>query len=294
MWEGEVGENPALGAPGSNDYMGLIASTTNQAIGWKASKLQGLSEKEEADLCKEYRPLVLSLAARYSGKGIDFDELKAAGQLGVARALRRFDPNLGYAFGAYAKPWVMGEITSLFKPTKDALSFGHAQSLNAPIGDDEDGNAIEFMDRVADEALPAISHDLSALSGYDRHIIEARLAGETLAEIGKELGISAERVRQREVRARSKIKGITASECLRDLVRRGERKDVIRFPVEHTRRWSASRDREPTKHEYREPKPSREIVHHRANAARLAELRGNEPIRGTRDLGPVIHAWGRS
>ena len=33
MWEGEMGRNPALGAPGSNTYAGLIASSTNKEIG---------------------------------------------------------------------------------------------------------------------------------------------------------------------------------------------------------------------------------------------------------------------
>ena len=281
MWE-EMERSPALAAPGSNNYTGLIASSTNQSIGAKASNHQALSEKEEADLCKKYRPLVLSLVARYSGRGIDFDELEAAGQLGLTRALRKFDPDRG-PFGSYAKHWVRGEITALFKPTSDLFSCRRV-SLTVQHNDDERSHQRD----VADEA-PFIAPDLSALSERDRHIVESRASGGTLAEIGKDLGISAERVRQLEVRARSQIKGSIASQCLSDLTQRGK---VIRFPLERTRRFAEFRDSEPPKHVYCEPKVSREVAHHRANAPRLSDLRGNEPLRSRRGLGPVIHGWG--
>ena len=284
MWE-EIERSPVLATPGSNTYAGLIASSTNQSFGAKVGNRQVLSEKEEADLCKKYRPLVLSLAARYSGRGIAFDELEAAGQLGLTRALRKFDPARG-SFGAYAKPWVRGEITALFKPTSDLFSCRRV-SLSVHHNDDERSHQRD----VADEA-PVIAPDLDALSDRDRHIIESRAAGETLAEIGKQLGISSERVRQLEVRARSQVKGTIASRCISELTQRGK---VIRFPAERTRRLAEFRDREPPKHVYREPEASRKMIHHRANAPKLAALRGGQPIRNAngRYGGPIIHQWGR-
>ena len=108
MYEPEEGWNPVLAAPGSNTYIGLLASSTHQTIGAKASNHQGLSEKEKEALCREYKPLVLSEAVKQSGKGIEFEELLAAGQLGLARALEKFNPGSG-SFGAYARYWIHGE-----------------------------------------------------------------------------------------------------------------------------------------------------------------------------------------
>ena len=292
MW-GEVevwGEirSPVLAAPSFDNYRGLIASTTNQSIGAKVSKIQELPGRELNDLCKQYEPLVKNLAARYMGKGIEFEDLRAAGLLGLARALPKFDPDRGVTLGIFARHWIRGEMTALFK-SNDPLASGRASSLTVVNTDDEDGSSHQ---RDVAAPAPTIVPDLGALAETDRYIIESRLRGETLAEIGKALGISSERVRQREVRARSKIKGIIASECLSDLTKRGE---AIRLPGEHTRREVDFRDREPPKHTHWEPKPSRKILHHRANASRLADLRGNKPLRNPRGPygGPVIHGWGR-
>src|SRR5262249_33708065 len=102
--------------------------------------------------------------------------------------------------------------------------------------------------------------------------------GETLAAIGKTLGLTPERVRQREERARHRTKGAIASQCISELTRRGK---VIKFPEERRRRLAEFRDRPSPKHTYREPQPSKELLRHRSNASRLAAARG-EPS-----------AWGR-
>jgi RNA polymerase sigma factor (sigma-70 family) len=285
MYEHEGGRNPVLGAPGSNNFAGLIASSTNQTIGTKGSNHQGLSEKEAEALCREYKPLVLSEASKQRGKGIEFDELLAAGQLGLARALKKFNPGSG-SFGAYARYWIHGEITALFKSTADIFSL---KRKSLTILDDNESKS--HQRDVADESAPAIVLDLSALSEEDRHIVEARNRAETLSAIGKALGLSAERIRQREERARSQIKGNIASQCVSDLTQRGK---VIKFPEERRRRLAEFPDRPPPKHVYREPQPSKQLARHRRNAGPLAELRGNSPLRNPNGPygGPVIHDWG--
>jgi hypothetical protein len=67
MWEGKE-RNPVLAAPGSNNFVGLIASTSNQTIGAKTTQHQALSEKEADALCREYTPLVLSQASKQKGQ----------------------------------------------------------------------------------------------------------------------------------------------------------------------------------------------------------------------------------
>ena len=126
VW-GEI-RSPVLAAPSSANYRGLIASTTNQSIGAKVGKLQELPERELNELCKEHEPLIKSLAASYMGKGIAFEDLMAAGLLGLAKALPKFDPHLGFTLGAFARHWIRGEMTALFK-SNDPLALGRAKSL---------------------------------------------------------------------------------------------------------------------------------------------------------------------
>src|SRR4029079_5942760 len=134
----------------------------------------------------------------------------------------------------------------------------------------DDNESKSHQRDVADESSPAIVLDLCAICEKDRHIIEARNRGETLAAIGKTLGLSAERIRQREERARSQIKGNIASQCVSDLTQRGK---VIKFPEERRRRLAEFRDSPPPKHIYREPELSKQLARHRKHAAALAELR---------------------
>ena len=195
------------------------------------------------------------------------------------------------AFGAYARPWIKGEITALFK-SNDPLASGHAKSLTIWHDDDDHDDDDGGHQRDVAAPAPTIAPNLSALSDRERHIIEARARAETLTEIGKELGISAERVRQLKARALPKIKGGVASACISDLTKRGK---VIRFPIERTRHYAEFRDREPPEHIYREPPPSRQLVHHRANSPHLAELRGNKPFRRWKGPygGAIVVSWAR-
>jgi RNA polymerase sigma factor (sigma-70 family) len=277
MW-GEIERSPVLAAPSFNHCIGTTSSTI-LIDGEDDEKTQAAN-----DLCLSYLPLAYKIAGRYREKGVSIEELRSAGVTGLVLASRKFNPDRG-AFGSYAEYWIKGEITALFK-SNDALALGCTKSLSIWHDDDDRGHQ-----RDVAAPAPTIAPDLGALAEADRNIIQARDRGETLAEIGKVLGISPERVRQREARARSRIKGIITSECLSDLTKRGK---VIRLPGEHTRRTVEFRDKEPPKHTTGEPKPSREIIHHRANASRLAALRGNEPIRNARGPygGPVIHSWG--
>jgi len=283
MWgeieiRGEIKQSPVLAAPSFNDGIGTTSSTIT---------IHGEDDEETQaanDLCLSYLPLAYKIAGRYRDKGVNIEELHSAGVTGLVLASRKFNPHRG-AFGSYAEYWIKGEITALFK-SNDALALGCTKSLTLWHSDDDRGHQ-----RDVAAPSPTIAPDLGALAEADRNIIQARDRGETLAEIGKVLGISPERVRQREARARSKIRGIITSECLSDLTKRGE---VIRHPREHTRRWAEFRDKEAPKHICFELRPSREILHHRANASRLAGLRGNEPIRNASGPygGPVIHSWG--
>ena len=81
-------------------------------------------------------------------------------------------------------------------------------------------------DTLIDELAPPVSIDASDLTGRERRIVVARAEGETLAAIGKEEGVSKERVRQLHRKAQRKLNsgGNVAQTCIRSLLsRRGYR-----------------------------------------------------------------------
>jgi RNA polymerase sigma factor (sigma-70 family) len=261
MWA-EMERSPMLAAPGFKDYgkqlggpVGGISEELNQA----------LSEAQFA-LVSSYLPLAWALTKKYHGLGVSHDELRAGAEDGLINAALKFDPGRGH-FPSYARPCIRGSILSLFKRRKlDALN--RADSTETPISGRDGKYAGTIGDRLVGPCIATVAPDLSALSETDRTIVQAREKGETLREIGKQLGISSERVRQREVKARPRIRALV----------------VVEFS-----------DRSPPAHAYCEPKPSKEITRHRVLAHRLAGLRGNAPLRRTNGPfgGPVIHAWGR-
>jgi RNA polymerase primary sigma factor len=55
--------------------------------------------------------LVVALADRYTGRGLEVPELVREGSLGLARAVERFDPARGYRFAAYATWWIRQAMT---------------------------------------------------------------------------------------------------------------------------------------------------------------------------------------
>ncbi len=59
--------------------------------------------------------LVHSIANRFKGRGIEYDDLFSAGCLGLVKAIDRFDGNRGLCFSTYAVPLIMGEIKGLFR-----------------------------------------------------------------------------------------------------------------------------------------------------------------------------------
>jgi RNA polymerase sigma factor (sigma-70 family) len=210
MWE-QTERSPALAAPGSSNFVRLIASTSSETSGATDENFQGLSDKEANNLCAQYSDLAKSIAWDYRGKGIDQNELQSAADTGLVLASRRCGPDQVFSFGAYARYWIKGEITALFKKqVRNPLS--KADSI-------EDWN--EQQKNECDESAPALSLDLSKLTPKERTIIEARSGEQTLQAVGNELGLSAERVRQIETRAAKKLrKGNIALACIRDLTRR--------------------------------------------------------------------------
>jgi RNA polymerase sigma factor (sigma-70 family) len=216
MYLDTVERSPALATPGSGEF-GLAGNrSTTQKNGTARGKLQA-----ENALCERYLPLAYAIAGRYRDKGIDIEDLRAAGLTGLVRASRKFDSERGVPFGGYAKPWIRGEITALFKH----LSRNPAASADA----------LDVAADVPDECRPALGLDLTSLTNKEREVIQARSRGETLRDVGNKLRLSGERIRQIECRATEKLREkrgrIDALACIRDLLRRGGRTERCRRPL---------------------------------------------------------------
>ncbi len=72
-----------------------------------------MSDKDK--LAQLHLGLVHAGCKRFSGKGIEYEELYAAGCLGLTKAINNFDDSRGLQFSTYAFPVIMGEIKRLFR-----------------------------------------------------------------------------------------------------------------------------------------------------------------------------------
>jgi len=75
--------------------------------------------------------LVVSIAKRFQGRGIPFEDLIAEGNVGLVRAVERFDPSVGVAFSTYATWWIRQAIFRAFEKIPRAIRLpGHiAESM---------------------------------------------------------------------------------------------------------------------------------------------------------------------
>ena len=82
-------------------------------------------------IVRENTPLVHSVAARFKGRGVEYDDIFQAGCIGLFKAAERYDETLGTAFSTYAVPVIIGEIRMLFR-AGGAVKVGRSmKALNA-------------------------------------------------------------------------------------------------------------------------------------------------------------------
>lgn len=75
--------------------------------------MENLSEADR--LVSENTGLVHACARKFTGRGVEYDDLYSCGCIGLVKAAKRFEPERGFKFSTYAVPVILGEIKLLFR-----------------------------------------------------------------------------------------------------------------------------------------------------------------------------------
>ena len=263
MYLNEIGFSPLLSADEEKHYARLALSGDEA----------GRKRMIESNL-----RLVVKISRRYLNRGLTLLDLIEEGNLGLIRAVEKFDPDRGFRFSTYATWWIRQtieraimnqtrtirlpihvvkelnvylraarelsqkldhepsaeEIAELLeKPVADVKRMlklnERVTSIDAPLGHDSERTVVETVadTKVSDPAellqdnnmRASINNWLDDLSEKQREVIMRRFGlrgheSATLEQVGAEIGLTRERVRQIQVEALRRLKEIMRSEGL--------------------------------------------------------------------------------
>src|SRR5258705_5713201 len=96
----------------TDSFRPVPAAPATQQTHPQSTKRRAVSPREIERLVEEARNLVPMFARRYLGRGVPFEDLVGAGNLGVVEAAYRFDAGRGVKFGTYASWWIRKAIVN--------------------------------------------------------------------------------------------------------------------------------------------------------------------------------------
>jgi RNA polymerase primary sigma factor len=155
--------------------------------------------------------LVVSIAKKRVGPSNNFFELVSDGNMSLIRAVEKFDYSRGFKFSTYASWAIMKNFARTIpeeKTRRDRFVTGHEEMFEAAADHRTDEREFENDHKRNQEAVQGM---LGRLNDRERQILVSRygIGGadeQTLEQLGRELGITKERVRQIESRAQEKLR----------------------------------------------------------------------------------------
>ena len=191
----------------------------------KTSDLDRIEELQEEALnvknqvIRSNLRLVVSIAKRHVGPSNNFFELVSDGNMSLIRAVEKFDFSRGNKFSTYASWAIMKNFARTIPEEnyrRDRFVTGHEEMFEAAADNRTDEHEYESALKRMQEAIKGM---LDRLDDRERLIITSRFglggaAERTLEQLGRELGITKERVRQIESRGVDKLRKIAGDQKL--------------------------------------------------------------------------------
>ena len=157
MYLKEIGRVPLLSAEREKELARIMTEETDEEI----------KNKAKDELIESNLRLVVSIAKRYVGKGMFFLDLIQEGNLGLMKAVEKFDYSKGFKFSTYATWWIRQAITRAIAD--------QARTIRIPV------HMVETIHKV---------------SKYSRQMLQELGREATADEIGEKRNMSAEKVRE--------------------------------------------------------------------------------------------------